>query len=523
MSVSARRVAGAAGDQAWLLTAALCAVVAAAGARGPGFPAQELRVWLFRVHATLLFDNQWFSAHPLPGYSLLFPPLAALVGPLALGTICCVTSTWLLGLILHRCLPGQAGARRLALGSFAVVVVADLAVGWLPWTLGLTLALAAGYALLRERPVLAAAAALLAPFASPLAGIFLLLLAIAWIPRRRPALVAPLAATLPGLAASAYFGGDNQGLDTATFAVLLAAVGVGLWFVPRVQRTLRRFLLAYGVAVVADFAVPNPVGGDLARILVLFAGPVAAAVFWPQPRRRWLAALVVPLLAWQLAPGLATVADSVRDPAAAPGYYTGLLDFLQGNDRGRAPVEIPLTRGRWESSYVATQFPLAGGWQPAQTVAAGAASAGLAAAAYHQWLEANGVAFVALPDTRPDGASSAELQVLASAHPWLVPVWSDGNWEVWEVRDAAPLVSGDARLVSLTDSSFTVLFDRPGVALVRLHYTSLWSVTNGTGCLTRTPGGWTEVFSPAAGQVQVSVQLSLPSSLSAPSCLPAPG
>ena len=42
--------------------------------------AQAYRAQLFATHGFLLWDNNWYGGHYLPGYSLLFPPLAAALG-----------------------------------------------------------------------------------------------------------------------------------------------------------------------------------------------------------------------------------------------------------------------------------------------------------------------------------------------------------------------------------------------------------------------------------------------------------
>nr|MDT0667102.1 hypothetical protein [Micromonospora sp. DSM 115978] len=63
------------------------------GVSGPDTPAQEYRVWLFEHGGAMLWDDQWYGGHTIPGYSVLFPPLGALLGIKLLGTLACVAST----------------------------------------------------------------------------------------------------------------------------------------------------------------------------------------------------------------------------------------------------------------------------------------------------------------------------------------------------------------------------------------------------------------------------------------------
>ena len=55
---------------AWLLLAP----------RSPDLAAQTYRATLFEHEGFSLWDNNWYAGHHLPGYSLVFPWLALLVG-----------------------------------------------------------------------------------------------------------------------------------------------------------------------------------------------------------------------------------------------------------------------------------------------------------------------------------------------------------------------------------------------------------------------------------------------------------
>ena len=69
-SVSAQRLAP------WLLAAALALAWLALAPATPDLAAQVYRAGLFEREGYTLYDLYWYGGHHMPGYSLLFPPLA---------------------------------------------------------------------------------------------------------------------------------------------------------------------------------------------------------------------------------------------------------------------------------------------------------------------------------------------------------------------------------------------------------------------------------------------------------------
>src|SRR5213080_1745751 len=57
--------------------------------------AQVYRTELFQRVGFTLWNGQWFAGHHAPGYSLLFPPLAAVLGPRVVGAVAAVASALL--------------------------------------------------------------------------------------------------------------------------------------------------------------------------------------------------------------------------------------------------------------------------------------------------------------------------------------------------------------------------------------------------------------------------------------------
>ncbi len=124
-----------------------------------------------------LWDNGWFAGHHTPAYSLLSPPLGALLGVRVAGAVTAVFAAGLFGLIAERAWGPRAGS--VAAVWFAIGVLAQLVSGRLTFLLGAAFGLAALVALQRARPLIACALAVLTSVASPVAGLFLALAAIA--------------------------------------------------------------------------------------------------------------------------------------------------------------------------------------------------------------------------------------------------------------------------------------------------------------------------------------------------------
>lgn len=524
----------------WILTATAAGILLAVPTlggplTGGDLAAQEFRAWL-SGRGAVLWDNHWYSGHPLAGYSLLFPPVADLVGTRVLGAVTCVCSAALFSALVNG--PGLAGpaampeparpdrAGRVAALWFAVACLGQLVIGQLPFGLGVTLGLAALLVVRRgARPVHAAAAAGLAAacsLASPLAGAFLLMLGLAWwldVGWRR---AAPLAGAGAGVVAAWLFG--EGGYFPFPLSSLLTVLGfclAGPLLVRDLAPALRLGLLLYGASSLVIFAVPNPVGGNAARLGAVAAGPVAALVLGRRGRWLTLLAVAVPLLCWQLWPIGTALSRSVGDPSSRAEYYAGLTTFLRSQDPALGPVEVPTLRQHWEAWFVPRSYPLARGWERQQDLRDNEVlyRDDLTAPQLRDWLRDKGIGFVALADAPLDHWSRREAALLreqagGGADPWLTPVWSDAHWQVWRVQGSPGLATG-ARLTDLGLDSFALRFDAAGEATVRLHWNPFWHTASGA-CLTRSPDGRTLVRAAGPGEVRVDTRFTLAALLTRP-------
>ena len=481
---------------------------------GPDWPAQEFRAHLAHISAVLLWDNNWYGGQALAGYSVLYPLISRVLGAAASGVLACTVAMW----CLSRLLPRRRGwPDRLVVASSLVTLAGLLLIGQIPFLLGTAAGLWAVLAVLRQRPLPAAAAAAACSLLSPLAGGFLLIVAAALAAALGWRRVLPLGAAVAGSGVALVLGGASGPMPDPWTSLVCVLVFCA-WTLLAVPRdgsarhgVLHRLALVYALVALAAFLVPDPVGGNIVRLGRLLAVPLACWLLAGAGRRRRAALGVAAAVAlvWAALPVVGSVTAGARDPSQSSSYYRGLLHFLSRQDPTLGRVEVPFTHDHWEAHFVAARFPLARGWERQSDLRYNAVLyRPLTAARYRRWLDRTAVRFVALPDVALDTGGKAEAALLRHPPSYLHLVWHDAHWRVWQVAHATPLATGAARLTDLDAASFTAHFARAGSAVVRIRASSLWRVVAGHGCLATTPGGWLEVSTSARGTVQVAAQLS---------------
>jgi hypothetical protein len=481
--------------------------------------AQTFRSDLFASHGFLLWNNDWYGGHYLPGYSVLFPPLGAALGPRLVGALAAVTAAGLFGALARH----RYGSRaRLATLWFGAGAAALLFSGRLTFTLGIAIGLGALLALQRRRPLLAAVLAALTVCGSPVAGVFVTLAGVAVMlagDRRGGAIIAlPAAATLAALSLAFPTTGHEPFVFSAFIGVPLLALAA-LFLLPPSERALRWGVAVYAIAAAVAFALANPVGGTMARLGALAGGPVLALGLAGR-RPVALAAVALPLLYWQWVAPVRDVAKAAGDASLHASYYEPLLGELQRRTQGwPARVEIPPTQNRWEADYIAPHFPLARGWlrQLESDDKDLFTDGSLRAATYRAWLRANGVSYVAVADTQLDSLATDEAALIRRGLPYLNRVWRNRHWRLYRVEHSTGLVSrrdhgrpgaGNAHLTALGPASFTLFAPHAGAFVVRVRYTGYWTVTSGRACVER-QGDWTKVRVRRPGTVNVAARFSL--------------
>ncbi|MDQ6614591.1 MAG: hypothetical protein M3083_07565 [Actinomycetota bacterium] len=490
----------------------LAALTWASGWHGADFPAAIHRIDLFRAAGFTPWDGQWFGGHYTLGYSVLLAPLAVLLGIGGLVGACAAVSAW----AFARLLRAHFG-RHSWLGAvwFAIGLVAPVAIGQLAFILGATLALLAVLAFAARRRVVAGVLGALCPLASPVAAALLLLALAAWAvtsrgPSRRAVVGLGLLTAAPIAVLELLFPQSGRmPFAATTLSGVLVVSALGLWLLPARERTLRLGAGLYGLAGLALFVVPQPMGANLGRLGTAIGGPIAATVLWP--RRRLLLALVaVPLLLWQWIPAIGSVVKDGPDPSKDEVFFSPLVSYLRTQGAQLTRVEIPPTQDHWESLWAAADLQLARGWERQLDIADNGIfydPATLTSDSYQAWLLGHGVSWVALPVLRLDYSGQLETALVRTGLPYLTPAWHDANWQVWRVVGSPGLVQGPAKLVAIGPNSFDLQVARPATLTVRVRYTRFWTATAGHACITPSADGWTVLAVTRPGRVQITSRL----------------
>ncbi|MGO9761541.1 MAG: hypothetical protein ACLP1Q_09830 [Solirubrobacteraceae bacterium] len=512
---------------AWTITAALGVVYLILAPASPDLAAASYRSNLFSTAGFTLWDNSWYGGHHLLAYSVLAPVLGALIGPRPLAAISMVIATALFASVIKGRFP--ALATRVAAVFFALGASVALLSSRVPFDLGLAIGLGAVLAAQRGRPRLALVLAVLCAFASPVAGAFLALAFLAWA-LAGPARGWPIALTIAALAPIALLtlafpeGGTQPFVASAYFpdltGVLIIAALIGSEGSQSAARVLRIGTLLYAIALTGSYLIPTAVGGNVDRLGALAAGPLAACVLagasrW---RRRALIVLAPFLLYWQANAPVADYASTLSNPSVNASYYAPLLGELHalGVGYGARPtrIEVVATADHWEARWVAPHVMLARGWErQLDTYRNGIfyeESKPLTVARYRAWLAQNAVSYVALPDAPLDYSSLAEARLLRGGEAsYLREVWRSAHWRLFAVLGASPLASPPGILRSVSSDSLTLYAPRAGTYTVRVRFTQYWALASGSGCVARTPQGWTEVQARRAGRFHVVIRFAL--------------
>jgi hypothetical protein len=485
--------------------------------------AQVFRTELFEQAGLAIWNGSWYGGHYTLTYSVLFPPLAALLGPQLVGGIAVVASAYLFDRLVRDHWGTEA---RWATLWFAAGVVTLLADGQLTFALGVAFGLAALRCLQTDRGGLALAAAAACALASPVASAFLAGVVLAGMgePGRRtsrPALaVAGLALALTLVPNLAFPEPGTFPFEFSSYVAIPLFCGGALLVIRGLpeERQLRRVLVGYLLAATAIWLVPNAMGGNAVRLGALFGGPVLAAVVLARRPRVATWFLVFALaggLYWQLTASVTQIARSVGDPSTTAEYFQPPANWLRAHGGEEARIEVPPTANHWESAYLASNFELARGWlRQLDTTRDDVfyAEGKLTRATYGAWLRRNAISFVALPDAPLDYSSAAERRLILSSPPYLDLRYSSEHWRVYAVRGAKPLVAplgaARARTLWVGRQSFALDVERPGEFLVRVNFTPYWSIARGNGCILRR-GDWTVARASRSGVFRVAADFSV--------------
>nr|WP_234334038.1 hypothetical protein [Streptomyces viridochromogenes] len=497
---------------ATLPTLPLYAVWALFLATGGGdLAAQDAWAGFATRHGGSAYNLFWYGGTHTANYSLISPYLMAALGVRTVTLLAGVAATWLAAVLITR----VEGLRRplgpALLASFALWC--NVASGRTTFALGVAFGLAACLLLSRERRVvLAAAYAALATMASPVAGLFLVVVGAAFLLtrdyRRALTLLLPPAVTVGVTALLFPFKGEQLMFADRIWPPFFLGLAV-TFLAPRSWRVARWSGAVYAAGAVLTYLIPSPIGTNVERFAELFAPAALLAVLVAQPRlakvrRRLLITALVLSVAWV---GKKT-ADDLYVSTVVPAWATETHGVVRALDRlgaDRTRVEVVPARNHREASGLAPHVNMARGWnrqldmERARLFYDGSFSA----ATYRAWLDRWAVGYVVLPLGKPDGYAEVEARLLRDHRPeWLEPVWQDAHWRVFRVRDAVPLVSGPATVVSTSSADVVLHMPRAGTATIRIAH-SPWLRVDGGGCLAP-QGEFTRLTASAPGDYRLS-------------------
>jgi hypothetical protein len=479
--------------------------------------AHLLRAKLFSSEGFGVWNNWWYGGHHVPGYSVLFPPIAAALTPqLAAGLAACGSAA------LFEMLAREQFGEDAWVGAlwFGAGTATNLFTGRLTFAFGLLPAIASALALARRRTGLAVLLGVITALASPVAALFAALAAAAfaigrYASERRigamlPGLAVIVAALAPvALLSIAFPEGGSEPFTLATLWPIPAIALVALVVTPKHRVTLIAGVVLYALGCIAAYKVATPVGSNAARLGPLVAGPLAALLLWPR-HKGWLIAIALPLAYFQWQAPIRDVRTSAGDPSVKASYYEPLLSFLKAQPGPPFRVEIPFTRFHWEAYEVAPRFPLARGWERQLDIKYNGLfyDGRLTRATYDAWLHQLAVRFVAVSDADLDYSAHKETALIDRGLPYLRLVFKSAHWHVYAVQDPTPIAQGAASLRALGPSSLTLQATRPGTVRLRVRFTPYWALGQGSGCVVD-DRGFTSLRLRRAGPVRLVTRFSV--------------
>ncbi|MER6996942.1 MFS transporter [Streptomyces sp. NPDC000410] len=525
---------------------------------GGDLAAQDAWAEFVGRHPDSAYNLAWYGGmHPV-SYSVVSPYLMSLIGVRSTMMIVGTLSATLTALILIRI---RAVRNPLACALAAVFAfLCNALSGRVTFGLGMLFALGAVAAVFcwpyRWRTKRWAKAAVAAPLAglataaSPVAGLFLGVVAAAlFLNKRRPGAYAVGLPPVVVVALSSWlfpFSG-TQPMSVASTALPFLFGVLCLVLVPKEWRTVRTGAGVYALGTVLTCVVDSQIGSNITRLPMLFAGVVLlAALPFAAPRSRKWFALVLAFAGLNIWIGVKSVDDIVRTApdASWARELAPLLNELQkaGAEKGRVEV-VPASSHR-EASALLPYVNLARGWNRQADLERNPIfyDDTLDAAGYRAWLDRWAVHYVVLPKGKPDLGGGQEAELIQQGQPYLKRIWADPNWQLFAVENPRPLADPPATVDQAGADGLTIHVRTAGRVLIRVPY-SPWlglfdeqgegvpqpeeteeskereegpkSFTNVAGCLLKAEPDaegdeWTELVAPRAGVYRLEAKYQLP-------------
>ncbi|KUM94530.1 hypothetical protein AQI88_21345 [Streptomyces cellostaticus] len=527
---------------------------------GGDLAAQDAWAEFVGRHPDSAYNLAWYGGmHPV-SYSVVSPYLMSVLGVRTTMMIAGTISAGLLTMVLIRSRSVKNPLWASLAGVFALIC--NAVSGRVTFGLGTLFALGAVAAVFCwpyrwrykrwAKALVTAPLAALATMASPVAGLFVGLIAAAlFLQKRRPGAWALGLAPTAVVAVSAWLF-PFSGTQPMTIGSVILPLTYGLlclFLVPKEWITVRLTAAVYSLGVVLVWLISSQIGSNISRLPMMFAGAtlIAALPFTVPRSRKWYLTVLAFLgfVGWI---GFKSVDDIINTtPAAAwAREQAPLVNQLQhvGAEKGR--VEVVPARSHREASAFAPYFNLARGWNRQADMERNPLfyDDTLNSANYHEWLQRWAVHFVVLPKDEPDGdGGERERALLQRGMPYLKQIWGDANWQLFKVTDPAPMAEPHAVVDRAEQGEMTLEVRRAGRILIKIPYSPWLSIVdehgkslkapqetdaskhraegmpktydNVNGCLAETPEDdkgdkWTMLLAPRAGTYHLAAPYQLP-------------
>ncbi|MEV6169347.1 MFS transporter [Streptomyces sp. NPDC051954] len=465
---------------------------------GGDLAAQDAWAEFVGRHPDSAYNLAWYGGmHPV-SYSVVSPYLMSVLGVRTTMMIAGTISAGLLTLILLRSRSVKNPLWAAVAGVFAFLC--NAASGRVTFGLGTVFALGAVAVVFCwpyrwrykrwAKALCAAPLAALATMASPVAGLFVGLVAVAlFLQKRRPGAWALGLAPAAVVAVSAWMfpfaGTQPMSFGSASLPLLYSVIV--LFAVPREWKTVRITSAVYGLSVLLVWLISSQIGSNITRLPMLFAGvALVAALPFTVPRTRKWYALVVTVVGFNAWIGFKSVDDVVNTTPTASWAreLAPLVNELQevGAEKGRVEV-VPASSHR-EASALAPYVNLARGWNRQADMERNPLfyDDTLNSANYYEWLRRWAVHFVVLPKGKADGdGGERERDLVQRGMPYLNQIWGDANWQLFQVTDPTSIAEPNAVVERTEQTELTMKVTVPGRILVRIPYSPWLSIVDAEG------------------------------------------
>jgi hypothetical protein len=465
---------------------------------GGDLAAQDAWAEFVGRHPDSAYNLAWYGGmHPV-SYSVVSPYLMSVLGVRTTMMIAGTLSAGLLTMVLIRSRAVRNPLWAALAGVFGLLC--NALSGRVTFGLGTLFALGAVAAVFCwpyrwrhkrwAKALIAAPLAALATMSSPVAGLFVGLVAVAlFLQKRRPGAWALGLAPAAVVAVSAWlfpFSG-TQPMSFASVVLPLLYAVLAVVLVPREWKTVRITSAVYGLGVVLVWLISSQIGSNMTRLAMLFAGvTLVAALPYAVPRSRKWYAIVLAFLGFVGWIGYKSVDDIVNTTPAASWAreLAPLVNQLQqvGAEKGR--VEVVPARSHREASALAPYVNLARGWNRQADMQRNPLfyDGTLNSANYHEWLQRWAVHHGVLPKDDLDGdGGEKERALVQQGMPYLKQIWGDANWQLFEVTDPTPLAEPDAVVIRAEQDGMTLQVHKPGRVLIRIPYSPWLSLVDDNG------------------------------------------